>query len=131
MVRYYPRAPALLGHGRGRVLIFSTGFPTFPRGRGRPRPPWKKSFARRAMRRDATTRRRCSQVLLTSSSRRGRRGRENGSRENTAGLMAPDTRRGDFRRVPGNLINPLPPRPRASRSFRLLAVRLLTCREKI
>lgn len=30
-----PTGPALLGHGRGRVLIFSTGFPTFPRARGK------------------------------------------------------------------------------------------------
>ena len=107
--------------------------------RSRPRSPWKKSFARRAMRRDATRRdatrrdatpyRRCFQVLLTSSSRRGG-GRENGSRENTDGPNGARHARTTF--IVYLEISSTPSRFRASRSFRLLAAeRLLTCREKI
>lgn len=94
----------------------------------RPRPPRKKIICSlpRCDAAPPAASRRCTQVLLTSSSRRGG-GRENGSRENTGGLMVPDTRGRDFHRVPGNLIN-----PRSDpRSFRLFAERLLTCRGKI
>lgn len=98
--------------------------------RSRPRSPWKKSFARRAMRRDATRRRphrRCFQVLLTSSSRRSG-GRENGSRENTGGPNGARHARTTF--IVYLEISSTSSRFRASRSFRLLAERLLTCREK-
>lgn len=98
----------------------------FSRAVAGPRPPWKKIIC---------PRRRCFQVLLTSSSRRGWRRRgaagarkrvarkhgwPNGARHARATFIV-------YLEISSTLI----PR-RASRSFRLLAERgLLTCREKI
>lgn len=100
MVRYYPPGPALLGHGRGRVLIFSTGFPTFARrahtsrnkNHSLLRPP--RCNATRSARRASVVLKSCLQVAPGGG----------GERENTGPNSAGTRARRLHRVYPGNLI---------------------------